>query len=111
MTCADLAAMFKPWHSSRRTADLVYDEFFTQGDQEKELGLKFSAELVDRAKMPEIPRMQIGFYKFVVSPAYDLLQGVFGDKVATQCESVRENQKKWQELADSKISYQFGMDV
>jgi hypothetical protein len=24
MTCADLAAMFKPWKFSRKTADLVY---------------------------------------------------------------------------------------
>ena len=24
MTCADLSAMYKPWESSRKTADLVY---------------------------------------------------------------------------------------
>jgi hypothetical protein len=88
-----------------------YDEFFNQGDQEKALGLKFSAELVDRAKMPEIPRMQVGFYKFVVMPAYDLLYQVFQKNVKELHDSVKQNQANWQELHDSGKPYVFGMEL
>ncbi len=65
MTCCDLAAMYKPWASCLDTADHVYEEFFLQGDEEMRMGLPFSAELMDRKKLPEIPRMQVDFYNFI----------------------------------------------
>lgn len=86
-----------------------YEEFFQQGEKEKELGLPYSAELVDRAKMKEIPRMQIGFYKFVVLPAFETLSGVFAtSKVCQEMnDSVKENLSRWEELQTSGASYSF----
>jgi hypothetical protein len=89
---------------------ISYGEFFAQGDQEKALGLNYSSELVDRSKMPEIPRMQVGFYKFVVSPAFELLHSVFGQKVLDMCQSVRYNEQQWVKLNESKLQFKFGLE-
>ncbi|KAI8911140.1 hypothetical protein EDD86DRAFT_189657 [Gorgonomyces haynaldii] len=108
MTCADLGAMYKPWDSSRKTADLVYEEFFVQGDQEKALGVPYSSELMDRAKASEIPRMQLGFYSFVVMPAFETLYQVFGEGTKHVLDSVEKNKKNWQTMKESGQPYTFG---
>ncbi|KAI8911141.1 hypothetical protein EDD86DRAFT_204492 [Gorgonomyces haynaldii] len=108
MTCADLGAMYKPWDSSRKTADLVYEEFFVQGDQEKALGVPYSSELTDRSKLPEIPRMQLGFYSFVVLPAFETLKLVMEDKVDHILQQVQANKKGWQDLKESGKPYVMG---
>ncbi|KAL2918075.1 3',5'-cyclic-nucleotide phosphodiesterase [Polyrhizophydium stewartii] len=111
MTCCDLGAMFKPWEMSRKTADSVYEEFFQQGDEEKRLGMRLSGELMDRAKMPEIPRMQLDFYNFVVTPAFEQLFGLLGEPVKALLDAVMANRAKWKELKESGVPYKFGMDV
>jgi 3'5'-cyclic nucleotide phosphodiesterase len=118
MTCADLESTFKPWEKSRKAADALYfqfnsryEEFFQQGDQELGLGLRLSAELMDRAKMPDIPRMQVGFYKFIVVPAFDTLKDVFGKHVAELHESVKVNLAKWEDLRNNvNLTYKMGTD-
>lgn len=110
MTCSDLSAMYKPWEASCKTADLVYDEFFEQGDKEKALSLPLSSELVDRNKTSEIPRMQIGFYKFIVMPAFELLKAIHGKRAEDIYNSTKANQTKWQELQDSGKPYISSLD-
>ncbi|KAI8925946.1 hypothetical protein BC831DRAFT_400568 [Entophlyctis helioformis] len=111
MTCCDLGAMYKPWKSSRSTADSVYEEFFQQGDEEKRLGMRLSAELMDRDKTPEIPRMQYDFYNFIVVPAYEQLFGFLGERVKPQYDAVLANKAKWKDLKDSGVAYKFGVDL
>ena len=57
--------MFKIW------TDRCLEEFFAQGDKEKSLGLDISPQC-DRATTKR-PDSQIGFIKFVVKPAYEVL--------------------------------------
>lgn len=45
--CCDVAHPSKPWPVHRRWTDLLLEEFFLQGDMEKELGLPYSP-LCDR---------------------------------------------------------------
>ena len=45
--CCDVAHPSKPWHTHRRWTDLLLEEFFRQGDLEKELSLPYSP-LCDR---------------------------------------------------------------
>jgi hypothetical protein len=97
--------MFKPFDKGQKVADCVYEEFFQQGDQEKALGLRYSQELMDRSKMPEIPRMQVSFFQFIVVPAFNQLQAVFGNPVNLLIESVSVNKSKWEELRDNGIEY------
>merc|ERR1719163_1783395 len=56
----------KPFPICRRWAFCVLDEFFLQGDKEKELGITVQP-LNDRDKVNR-PYSQIGFIEFLVSP-------------------------------------------
>ncbi|KAJ3279886.1 cGMP-specific 3',5'-cyclic phosphodiesterase [Borealophlyctis nickersoniae] len=106
MTCSDLSSMTKPWERAQRTADHVYEEFFLQGDQERLLGLPYSAELMDRSRTKEIPRMQCEFLSHVVRPAFELLHGLLGDVVEPFVRGVEEGIKGWGELRDSGVEYE-----
>jgi hypothetical protein len=61
MTAADLSATTKPFPAQRRVAELVYSEFFDQGDLEKALGTSPAElqDLLNRQKVHDLPKMQV----------------------------------------------------
>jgi hypothetical protein len=107
MNCADLGAMYKPFQNCLHTANSVYEEFFQQGDKEKEMGMPYSSELTDRSKKSEIPRMQVGFYNFVVIPAFECLYKVLGDPVKHLYDGVLVNRDEWKKLQESNVQYDY----
>ena len=72
MTSADLSDQTKDWINAKKSAQLVYSEFFTQGDLEKAMGNK-PVESMDREKA-FIPSLQIQFIDHIVLPVYKLLK-------------------------------------
>jgi len=68
---ADLSNPAKPTHLAIQWTDRCLDESFAQGDIEKELDLPISP-LCDRATTKRAD-CQIGFIRFVVAPAYEIL--------------------------------------
>jgi hypothetical protein len=105
MPCSDLSAMTKAFKDTRHTANNVYHEFFLQGDEEKRLGLPYSAEIMDRSKQSEIPRMQVDFYNFIVLPAYQILYSFLGEEVKPWLEAIQRNLHEWKNLKDSGVPY------
>lgn len=105
MTCCDLSAMYKPFSNAKHTASSVYEEFFQQGDEEQRLGLPYSSELTDRKNAKEIPRMQVGFYNFVVTPAFESLYSILGAPVKEMLNGVTNNKKEWERLQESGMPY------
>ncbi|XP_057379504.1 dual specificity calcium/calmodulin-dependent 3',5'-cyclic nucleotide phosphodiesterase 1-like [Daphnia carinata] len=71
--CCDVAHPSKPWPLHRHWTDLLLEEFFRQGDNEKELGLPYSP-LCDRNNTL-VAESQIGFIEFIVEPT----MAVMGD--------------------------------
>merc|ERR1712225_34893 len=63
---ADISNACKPWRVCSAWAYAVLDEFFNQGDKEKQLGITVQM-LNDREKVNK-PNSQIGFIEFIVSP-------------------------------------------
>lgn len=59
MTCADLSDQTKDWTETKKVAQLIYAEFFAQGDLEKNMG-KEPANMMDREKA-SIPDHQLEF--------------------------------------------------
>ncbi|CAG9771941.1 unnamed protein product [Ceutorhynchus assimilis] len=59
MTCADLSDQTKDWAETKKVAQLIYAEFFAQGDLEKKMG-KTPANMMDREKA-SIPDHQLEF--------------------------------------------------
>merc|ERR1712100_642037 len=65
---SDIGNPCAPWDVCEKWSHRVMDEFFAQGDQEREQGMEVSA-MFDRHKVNK-PQMQVNFIEFVVAPLY-----------------------------------------
>ena len=68
---SDISGQAKPEAISQLWTERCMDEFFQQGDKEASMGLPVSY-LCDR-KTTKVPHSQVGFIKFVIQPAYQVL--------------------------------------
>ena len=98
MTASDLSAIIKPWPIQQATAEIVYSEFYEQGDMEKEFG-HTPGELFDASKSENLPKMQIGFINFICLPVYESL-ALHLDEAKPMLSAVLENRKHWAALAE-----------
>ena len=93
-----------------KTAGLV-EEFFRQGDAERELGIPFSP-LCDR-ETTMVSQSQIGFIDFIITPTYTLLTKIFEAinemllKEAEEMENDSENAAYVQPVSLIDIFYSF----
>lgn len=97
VTCCDLSDQTKDWRSSKKIAELIYSEFFSQGDLEKAMGVKPS-EMMDREKAC-IPELQINFIQTIVKPVFDLLGEMFPEAKET-ADAVDHNKLYWERVSD-----------
>ncbi|XP_071448925.1 dual specificity calcium/calmodulin-dependent 3',5'-cyclic nucleotide phosphodiesterase 1A-like isoform X2 [Hetaerina americana] len=78
--CCDISHPAKRWDLHHRWTALLLEEFFLQGDKERELGLPFSP-LCDRNNTL-VAESQIGFIEFIVEPSMnvcsDMLEAILG---------------------------------
>ncbi|XP_075871079.1 cGMP-dependent 3',5'-cyclic phosphodiesterase isoform X2 [Nelusetta ayraudi] len=99
MTSCDLSDQTKGWKTTRKIAELIYKEFFSQGDLEKAMGNRPS-EMMDREKA-YIPELQISFMEHIAMPIYKLLSELLPG--ATELyERVAANREQW-----TKVSHKF----
>ncbi|KAJ3055057.1 High affinity cAMP-specific 3',5'-cyclic phosphodiesterase 7A [Rhizophlyctis rosea] len=70
MKCGDISNATKPTELCKKWAALIMEEFFQQGDQEKEKGLPVSM-FMDRTNTV-IPKCQVGFIDYIVTPLYEV---------------------------------------
>lgn len=97
LKCADISNPCRPWDISRKWSYKVCEEFFRQGDYERRLNLPVTP-LCDRHST-SIPKIQAGFFKFVVTPLYEEWHRFLGDGLSVSLmEYLRGNQKKWETL-------------
>nr|XP_040564134.1 cAMP-specific 3',5'-cyclic phosphodiesterase 4C-like isoform X2 [Lepeophtheirus salmonis] len=67
--CADLSNPTKPLEIYRRWCDLIMEEFFKQGDKERDTGLDISP-MCDRHNAT-IQKSQVGFIDYIVHPLWE----------------------------------------
>ncbi|XP_034946298.1 uncharacterized protein [Chelonus insularis] len=97
LKCADISNPCRPWDISRKWSNKVCEEFFRQGDYERQLNLPVTP-LCDRYTI-SIPKIQVGFFEFVVTPLYQEWYRFLGDGLSvTLMDHLRANQKRWEEL-------------
>ena len=65
---ADISNPCKPWEVSKNWSDRVIEEFFAQGDREKEAGLVVSANMDRDTTHPA--RVAVNFTDFIVAPMF-----------------------------------------
>ncbi|KYO25631.1 cGMP-dependent 3',5'-cyclic phosphodiesterase isoform B [Alligator mississippiensis] len=99
MTSCDLSDQTKGWKTTRKIAELIYKEFFSQGDLEKAMGNR-PMEMMDREKA-YIPELQISFMEHIAMPIYKLLRDLF-PRATELYERVASNREQW-----TKVSHKF----
>ena len=70
----DMSHPTKSWELHKEWTARCMEEFFRQGDKERELGLDISP-LCDRDST-QVPQSQIGFINYIVSPLFDVFSEV-----------------------------------
>ncbi|XP_076231861.1 cGMP-dependent 3',5'-cyclic phosphodiesterase [Calliopsis andreniformis] len=93
MTCCDLSDQTKHWKVSKKTAEQIYDEFFSQGDLEKSMGSS-PIEMMDRERA-SIPDLQVQFITNIVIPLFINLSTLF-PMVHPLVDVLKENRDLWE---------------
>ncbi|XP_055635980.1 probable 3',5'-cyclic phosphodiesterase pde-5 isoform X2 [Toxorhynchites rutilus septentrionalis] len=98
MTSADLSASAKPWEVQTETVEVIFHEFYEQGDEEKKAGRK-PIPMMDRDQPEQIAASQLGFMTGICIPCYTLLYRLIPqtEPLLNMC---NENLAKWQNIAD-----------
>jgi len=97
--CADLSHNTKNFSISKQWTDLLFEEYYHQGDVENEKGLPVSF-LCDR-KTTFIEKSQAQFNKAIILPTFEIVIDIFPNLVYLK-ENVEININEWNKLAESK---------
>lgn len=62
MTSADLSASAKPWDIQIKTVKVIFEEFYDQGDKEREAG-RIPIPMMDRNRPDQRPASQVRIFK------------------------------------------------
>ena len=92
---ADISNTTKKFDIYYKWAKLVVEEFYYQGDKEKELGLKCSC---DRNKVT-LYKSQLGFIDYIIKPFFGDFIKVF-PKLSYLYDNAEENRKKIKQMED-----------
>eukprot|EP00727_Mastigamoeba_balamuthi_P013893 m51a1_g9126 putative high affinity cgmp-specific 3 -cyclic phosphodiesterase 9a-like (149) ;mRNA; f:2749-3195 len=100
---SDVNNIAKPAPVYAEWTSLVLQEFFMQGDREKEMGMPVSA-FMDRTQ-PNVGKSQVGFIEFVGMPLFASLCNFIGSRSKAALENLTQNLKKWkaEKSRDSSI--------
>jgi len=93
LKCADLGHLATPWTEHCKWVDRLEQEFFEQGDQEKDLGFEEISFLMDR-EVSGVSQNQSGFFDFVASPLFHTLVKAFPNAQPMLC-AVEANSDRW----------------
>ncbi|XP_023014111.1 cGMP-dependent 3',5'-cyclic phosphodiesterase [Leptinotarsa decemlineata] len=93
MTCADLSDQTKDWPETKKVAQLIYTEFFMQGDLEKKMG-KQPEHMMDREKA-SIPDHQLEFLNECCICIFRILATMF-PVAKVLVDSIKKNIIAWE---------------
>jgi hypothetical protein len=91
----NVANTTRPFDVASDMAHQLTDEFFKQGDVERQLGLEVTGTC-DRTKARHLSVAQVSFYSVIASPLLTAL-GQFLPALADTCEQLEKNKKMWEQ--------------
>lgn len=91
--CADLSNPSRDFGIYKKWVARVLEEFFNQGDKERDLGLPVS-QFMDRLTTG-VGKSQVSFIDFLVSPIYESFLPVQHEEFTKFCKTIVENRTKW----------------
>ncbi|KAG2373235.1 hypothetical protein C9374_012338 [Naegleria lovaniensis] len=97
LKCSDVSNAVRPFPISEQWANLVLEEFFRQGDSERERGLPISP-LMDRRTVDR-PKSQLNFIDYIAAPLFNALFTFCPSLKSTVGETLLKNRSLWEERA------------
>ncbi|GIY33865.1 cAMP-specific 3',5'-cyclic phosphodiesterase 4D [Caerostris extrusa] len=94
--CADLSNPTKPLEIYRRWVGLIMEEFFEQGDREREEGLDISP-MCDRHNAT-VEKSQVGFIDYIVHPLWETWADLVHPDAQDILDTLEENRDYYQNL-------------
>lgn len=98
MTVCDLSATMKPWKIQHRISHLLSEEFFQQGDIEKNQLNETPIDMMDRKKQDLMPKMQVSFMDFICVPLYSSITKLIPQLKALE-DGLISNKNMWSTLS------------
>lgn len=98
--CADVSNPARTLETCKLWAFRVIEEYFSQTDEEKRLGLPVVMPQFDRATC-SIPKSQLGFYDYFIHDMFDVWNGF--TELPQLSEQIRSNYSYWQQAAASEL--------
>ncbi|XP_058829068.1 cGMP-inhibited 3',5'-cyclic phosphodiesterase 3B-like isoform X2 [Topomyia yanbarensis] len=103
LKCADISNPCRPWDISKKWSMKVCEEFFRQGDYERQLNLPVTS-LCDR-QSTSVPKIQTGFFKFVVTPLLDEWHRFLKTELShSMMHHLKFNQAQWECKLQAEIN-------
>ena len=99
---ADVSNPARPFEIAKAWAFRVQEEFFRQGDKEREIGIK-QTPYMDR-KAENLPKMQVTFIDMIVEPLFLELSKPFPKLRELGHQYCLDNRERWHQLSASGIS-------
>ncbi|KAL0037875.1 hypothetical protein WJX79_003284 [Trebouxia sp. C0005] len=100
LKCADIGHLAVDPKTHKRWAFQLEEEFFRQGDKEKEAGLAVSP-LMDRSMQGGMTRSQLGFFNIVGIPLFKAIADLF-EESQPMLDGVLANFRQWEEIASAQ---------
>lgn len=95
----DVSQQTRPFHVVKEWTYLLFEEFFNQGDLEKDLDLPIS--FLCNRKTTEIPKMQPGFINGITVPLWSVLVEVL-PTMQEFLDEAKQNAIKWEQCEETE---------
>ena len=96
MKVADISNVSRPFKYADQWCEVLSEEFWRQGDKEKELGLDYSGPLMNRAANNKA-KGQIDFYTILCMPLYKVIARIFPE-LKPNLDSLLANLDVWKKM-------------
>ncbi|ETO26776.1 dunce, isoform G [Reticulomyxa filosa] len=94
---ADVSNPAKPLNIAKMWARRVMDEFYCQGDKEREFGIPVTPMMDRHSSTAQIAKVQIGFLQFVIIPFFESFTSLCVD--AKECfDTLQSNLEYWKSI-------------
>lgn len=103
--CADLSNPTKPLDLYRQWTDRIMDEFFHQGDREREKGMEISP-MCDK-HTASVERTQVGFIDFIVHPLWETWADLVHPDAQDILDTLEDNRNWYQSMIPQSPSPPF----
>jgi len=101
LKAADISNPTKPFETSRQWAGAVIEEFYHQGDLERNTVGSVENPMMDREKSGEMATGQIGFINFVCIPFYKVIVDAW-PSLRFLADALEKNKSTWQSVLNAK---------